>query len=166
MRIVLFIILATALTSCKKERESVVFDKVVHHHLDISPEQTFSLLKSQKAKDTILGLVINDYLPRTLNDSVALTSINDNFKKNRIPRSLNRELAKCFSFDDTKIETSCEPFYRDILIFYRKEKVVGIAKICLECKETEFIGFKYNWKEDFIKVDFNRLIKVFKVASS
>jgi len=35
-------------------------------------------------------------------------------------------------------------YFRDILVFYKNEKISGITKICFGCNESVLIGTKYN----------------------
>jgi hypothetical protein len=40
----------------------------------------------------------------------------------------------------------CEPVFRNLYLFKKKDKVVGLAKICYECTITQFYGTKANVK--------------------
>lgn len=52
-------------------------------------------------------------------------------------------------FSETKIKrkgytSMCYPLYRDILVFKKEEKIIGIAKLCFECEKTSIIGTNLN----------------------
>ena len=40
--------------------------------------------------------------------------------------------------------SSCTSVFRDILVFYKKNEVIGIAKICFGCNDYHIIGTTSN----------------------
>lgn len=55
---------------------------------------------------------------------------------------------------------TCKPVYRDILVFYLNDKVIGVAKICFTCDQFIFRGAQ--GETDFFGYfgEFPKLIKI------
>ncbi|PWB19019.1 hypothetical protein, partial [Flavobacterium sp. HTF] len=55
-----------------------------------------------------------------------------------------QEIEDIFSEKDSLMNDgyACSAEYRDIFIFKKKEKTIGIAKICFECGRFQIIGSK------------------------
>jgi len=58
--------------------------------------------------------------------------------------------------------TGCKPFYRDILVFRRDARLVGIAKICFECNQSYMIGIEHQTRNFGEKNDYENLEKILK----
>lgn len=60
-----------------------------------------------------------------------------------------KEYQRIFSqkFGNYLSENACEPFYRDVYVFRKKNKIVGIAKICFDCKIINFSSEKDYWQQ-------------------
>ena len=122
------------------------FDEVIHYAFDISEEDATNILSKEirTTNDSALHyLLFNEDNPKTVNDATFLKDVH-RLASWSVPISekyLN-ELANIFS--DTQVENvydySCIYIYRDILVFKRDHKVVGIAKICLGCHANVIIG--------------------------
>lgn len=41
---------------------------------------------------------------------------------------------------NVQFDSSCIPIYRDVLIFRKDNKIVGIAKLCFSCRQHYFVG--------------------------
>lgn len=44
-------------------------------------------------------------------------------------------------------ENACEPYYRDVYVFRKKNKIVGISKICFDCQIINFSSEKDYWQQ-------------------
>ncbi|MFN5982661.1 MAG: hypothetical protein ACK46Y_01280 [Fluviicola sp.] len=141
----IFIILLFFLTSLqllqKVNAPYFQFDSVEHYSLKID-ESVF--INDSKNKDLIdlyeylVGERINE-----LKDTNQLSElIRLGYQKSILPSSKNADLNKLFSEKGKVIPIvmDCEPMYRDILVLKKKNKTIGIAKICFECGQSEFIG--------------------------
>lgn len=66
------------------------------------------------------------------------------YKKSNLSVKQQKKIENIFSEKDS-IQTdgyACIPEFRDIFIFKKKEKTVGIAKICFKCARFQIIGSK------------------------
>jgi hypothetical protein len=103
---------------------------------------------NQSQKDSILQKITNLDYPDKINDEVFLNYLNSKkyFKTNLENEDLmilkNEILVNNFSF--TRQSNACIPTYRDILILKKNKKIIGIAKICFECKMFYFFGNNKN----------------------
>lgn len=139
--IILLFFLTSSLLLQRVNAPYFKFDSVEHYSLTID-ESIF--INDSKNKDVIdlyeylLGEKINE-----LKDTNQLTElIRLGYQKSILPSSKNAELNKLFSEKGKIIPIllDCEPMYRDILVFKRKNKIIGIAKIYFQCGQSEFIG--------------------------
>ena len=51
-------------------------------------------------------------------------------------------------------------FYRDILVFKKENKTVGVAKVCFGCSQSIITGTKLNTQEFGQSGDYGRLKKL------
>jgi len=58
------------------------------------------------------------------------------------------------------VDYACIAVYRDILIFKKKEKIIGIAKICFECNKNQVVGTNKNTENFGQDGDYEKLDKV------
>ena len=131
MRNLAFLLLIFCLISCKdKQLQTAEFDELIHYKLD-----TLAVDK----------IDINDILSGEAIQNISDTLIIDQFTEVGFVRSevdkstyskLNQVLT---SNQNTKDNSKCLPVYRDFLILKKKNKTVGIFKICFECSQLNYI---------------------------
>lgn len=66
------------------------------------------------------------------------------YKKSKLSSKQEKEIENIFSEKDS-LQTdgyACIAEYRDVFIFKKKEKTVGIAKICFKCGRFQITGSK------------------------
>ena len=148
MKIKLILILAIlfGLYSCSSEENIILeFDEVIYYNKDVVNSEFKS------AYDCNTGELLEDYGCDILHDSrpclLGDTTFRDSlsligFNYHLIDSSFFDELRNIFSekSSSTNETNSCEPIYRDLLIFRNKGSVKGVAKICFECNKTHIIG--------------------------
>lgn len=81
------------------------------------------------------------------------------FQKKEINKSKFTQMNKIFvekTFNDG-INYACIPFFRDILIFKKQGKVIGIAKICFDCHQFRIIGPEANTDNFGMDDDYEKL---------
>jgi hypothetical protein len=129
------------------------FDEVIHYeylrddvHLD-----GFGKKHKEYSGDNILkrDLIIGhneNLMPKGTTDTLFIQKLEIiGFKKNNIDKKNNIELNRIFSTKVSElIYSSCFPFYRDILIFKKNNRTIGMVKICFECGQSIFYGEKNN----------------------
>jgi hypothetical protein len=94
-------------------------------------------------KDTLLAKVIYEDFPFIANDASFFEKTNSLFfKKQKINSKDHLFLKEIFSerFNLIPLRNKCAPTYRDILVFKKNKKIIGIAKLCFECELSYFTG--------------------------
>ncbi len=140
------------------------YDEVLHFDLH---KISKSLPVAREGLDST-QLFLNDILmqdvPQSLKDTLFVTKLyglND-IKVGTLPQTDYQELDEIFV--EKKAEPfaigSCIPIYRDILVFKRKGDCVGVAKICFECSQSQFVGTKVNTENFPSEKAYSRLKKL------
>lgn len=157
MKVAFRLLILLLVISCNKNSEEELndritegkpffdFDEVVHYEVAISEYEFYNLLETDTlSRETkLLADLLGDSCPKTK------TEIN-NFKE-AIHSKIVQEFKVNLKFTEelkTKIfsekkcyetwQTACEPLYRDIFIFKKNNKEIGIAKICFKCGQYSF----------------------------
>jgi len=153
--------------NCKKEPEYFFdFDEVVHYETDMDEMDMIELRKKQfnSLDDQLVYLYIGNPHLRKI-DTVSLSRLKYiGFSETCIPGNKYpalREIFKEKSIDE-EMTTACEPIFNDILVFRKKNKTIGIAKLCFHCSQSQFIGAKANTRTFGYHNEFEGLKKLLK----
>lgn len=164
MKKFIFIITAIVLLSCNNSKradinkEKVVkkelrpffdADKIDHYYLDISDDNFFKLIrkenKTEKEKELINIYIYTfpDNIPKV---DFEKTLLNHNYKKSNLSSKDEKNIENIFSEKDSLKNDACACIaeYKDVFIFKKNEKTVGIAKICFKNARFQIIGSKIN----------------------
>ena len=162
MKRYIFIIIIIVISSCndskkihlenqkvlKKElRPFFDSDKIDHYYVNHSLESIieFEIENKKSKKHKEFSDLFMGYFPDSIpKKDFEETLLNHNYKKSILSDKQQKEIENIFSEKDS-LQTSgyaCVPEYRDIFIFKKKEKIVGIAKICFKCGRFQIIGSK------------------------
>ncbi|MCD1116754.1 hypothetical protein [Chryseobacterium turcicum] len=146
------------------------FDQVDYYSIDIS-EKDISNIEYQRKKNSyeykkiskknalFLSILRNNY-PETIEENFPEKLINYGFKKNDIDKKRYPEINTIFSEKpcNDDLGSFCIPTFRDVFIFRKKDKIVGIAKICYSCHLATIIGTEKSIRNfgscgDFVKLE-------------
>lgn len=146
--LLLFLIIISS--SCSKSYFE--FDSIEHYYRDLSNDEIMAIYNSQDKSEKrllILDIIENRY-PEEIDNSFGEILIKNKYKKSNISQDKLEPINDIFSENICLVGTAsaCIPVYRDILIFKKNNKVVGIAKICFDCEISHIIGTAKN-TEDF-----------------
>lgn len=125
------------------------YDQIDYYQIDFKENQ-ITELDSNKEKSKIDMLkykLIIDETPTNINDLEFLNYMNKiGYSKKEIDTSKFKQMDKVFieKTESTGYTAACIPVFRDILIFKKRRKVVGIVKICFECHQYRIIGTNAN----------------------
>lgn len=162
-KISILIFITVFLLGCRQEPEQLfMFDEIQHYHKDILWNNYFEIKKEQdqKNKSEIFSEVVIGDLPNSLDDKEFLLFLKNFYSK---PISLDSQKFKAIGEiysngeHEDGFETSCEPMYRDILVFKFKGKITGISKLCFECWKQHTIGEKPNSGDLLTSTDISKL---------
>ena len=162
-----YIILLFLLTSCKSSKEYFYFDEIIHYRMNISNNNLFELeqIKNKTKIDSFLLKFTYEDEPKNINDTEFFSNLNSKyFKRTIIDNSKLIKFRDIFKekYHFKTSETACEPIFRDIFIFRKKNKLIGIAKICFECKKCYILGTNANTNEFGQSGDYNKLKNLVK----
>ena len=109
------------------------FDKILHYKIE----------EIDIKKEPEIGKILYERYPSGLNDSKFLNNL-DSMELSVVDSSHFSKIRNIFKEKSCSsiIEKSCIPVYRDILVFYKNNEIIGIAKICFDCNVQHIIGTK------------------------
>lgn len=145
------------------------FDQVDYYSINISTQDisdieyqrkknSFQYKKISKKDALFLSILRNNY-PETIEEDFPEKLIKYGFKKNDIDKKLYLEINAIFSEKpcNDNLGSFCIPIFRDIFIFRKKDRIIGIAKICYSCHLATIIGTERNIRNFGSCGDFRKL---------
>ena len=141
------------------------FDELEHYSINISIEEEMRLMErdSLSSEELWLNDVLFQRKPATLADSSLLINLEKiGFVKRIVNTSSFEAINTVFCAKKHKefFATSCIAVYRDVLIFKKKGKIIGTAKICFECLYHVIAGTISNTDDFGQSGDYQRLKKL------
>ena len=155
----ILVIVLIALISCDKKssenknlnKKYFEFDKIEHYHTNLSID---SIVKSRSfpktKKDFALLQIVDGNVPVNLNDTLFISNMKIlQFEKQEINRKLHSKISNIFTERKSQSlvaldAASCITNFRDILIFRKSNKIIGVVKLCFTCDQYSIIGSKTN----------------------
>jgi len=148
MRIYTFIFLIFCLISCKdKQLQTAEFDELIHYKLDTLAVDEINI------NDILSGEAIQN-----ISDTLIIDQFTEfGFVRSEVDQSNYTKFNQVLTTNEnTKDNSKCLPVYRDFLILKKKNKIVGIFKICLECSQLNYLDTSIN--EERLMADKNSLV--------
>lgn len=144
MKNTLLALLCLTLFSCTQQAY-FDFDEIDHYSINIDDVALMKLDKETlKSKlDSLKLNVITGYSPKDMSDLSFIDKLEEmGFKKSNVDTSKFASIRTIFTEKESIINesTTCETMYRNILIFRKNNKVVGTAKICFSCMQSDIKG--------------------------
>ncbi|MFH6998099.1 hypothetical protein ACHRVZ_09210 [Flavobacterium sp. FlaQc-57] len=163
MKKYIFILIVVIISSCKNSKKEEVADKKVvkkesrpffdsdkidHYYLNPT-ERKFEHSSDDDAeeieKKKEFSSFFYGYYPETIpKQDFEKLLLKYKYKKSNLSIKQEKRIESVFSEKDSLQTTfaACIAEYRDIFIFKKKEKTIGIAKICFKCGRFQIIGSK------------------------
>jgi hypothetical protein len=141
------------------------FDQIDHYTIEIEDEVVWNIFEDSTSSDKekrFVDLIMKEK-PATLADTGFIDNLADfNFKKTNIPSIKFGSLKEIFCERKHKESWSsaCIPTYRDIFIFKKNGRAIGVAKICFTCNMHNIIGTNCNTSEFGQSGDYDRLYEI------
>jgi hypothetical protein len=128
------------------------YDEIVHYKNEIEEEKIGDLVDNQKKSkiDSLKMGIILGRIPTKITGEDFLKQLESiGYVKNTVDPKKFEKIDEIFieKKHEFVVASACVYVYRDILIFKKKSKVVGIAKICFGCGDSIIIGTKSNTEE-------------------
>lgn len=126
------------------------FDEVSYFYNNYdatSEENKYDRYPSKHKVDKFKILTLFSYHPTNISDIGFIDYLSKNgFVENKLDSTLFDQLNDIFVEKpaNSHISNSCSPTFRDVLIFRKYNKVIGIVKICFQCNEAYFVGANHN----------------------
>ena len=142
------------------------YDEVEHYKKNVTHEELseiYNQVAKSGKKSIFLDIVENDY-PKNVDENFEKSLINNGFKKTILNKSKYEEINNIFSEQNCLINSAsaCIPIYRDILIFKKNKKTIGVAKICFDCQMFYIIGTQKNVQDFGANGNFEKLEPLLK----
>ncbi len=141
------------------------YDEIEYYYNNFDEKKVTDLFDNQKRSrlDSIKTGVIAGDIPDNISDNHFISHLTKiGYTKHRIKASLFPEFDRIFR--ETKTEehpiTTCVYVYRDIFIFKKNNKVVGVAKVCFGCLANQIVGTTANTENFGQNGDYNKLEKI------
>lgn len=166
-QITLFII-AILFSSCAPEIPFFDFDALYHYQITEKESSDYSRQKRIKSKEEIKEfqeIAFGENFPESLNDKWYLDKLEKYYpRKQKIEKAKLQEFSEIFTERrrEKSEYTTCEPTYRNVFVFKKAGKIVGISKICFECLQNFTIGTNRNTKNLGSHDEYKRLSKLVK----
>jgi hypothetical protein len=123
------------------------FDELVHYNIEINDDILF---KKKEKMNPLLQLqydLLIENTPNSINDTFFVSQLDKiGFHKNQVPGNKFSKIQEIFREKETNegVSMACIAVYRDILLFKKNKKIIGIAKICFTCNQHRIHGTTAN----------------------
>jgi len=143
------------------------FDEIEYYQIEISEDKAMDLFDTQNKSQTDklkFDIVVGEE-PRNLKNLKFINSLSEiGFTKSQIPQSKFKEINQIFT-EKTVYENyaaACVAVYRDILVFKKDKKIIGLCKICFDCRLFRFVGTNANTENFGQDGDFEKLSEILR----
>lgn len=141
------------------------YDEIIHYKNDFKEKKIGELYDNyeKSEKDAFRFGVIVGHTPRSIDEVGFLDKLETiGYEKTSVDSKKFKQIDEVFTEKkhEQVFELSCIYVYRDILIFKKKSKIVGIAKICFGCGASIILGTKSNTEEFGQSGDYQKLEKL------
>lgn len=124
-------------------------DRIDHYYLNLSENNFFKLIKkenkTEKEKE-LINIYIHSFPDNIPKEDFEKTLLSHNYKKSNLSIKDEKSIENVFSEKDSLKNDACACIaeYKDIFIFKKNAKTVGIVKICFKNARFQIIGSKIN----------------------
>ncbi|MGO4772761.1 hypothetical protein ACEN2I_13955 [Flavobacterium sp. W22_SRS_FK3] len=133
-------------TSKKVMRPFFDSDKIDYYHIDYTLNDYIAATDKTESEDQKeFSTIFMGYYPDSIpKDDFEKTLQKHKYKKEPLSIKQQKKVEDVFRQKDSLQMSAyaCVAEYRDIFIFKKKEKTIGIAKICFKCGRFQIIGSK------------------------
>lgn len=116
-------------------KETVKFDEIVYYKINKS-FNTYNLKykKDYSPKKKLVYEIVKGNTPRTMSDTLFVKNLERlNYYKENLTIPQYQKIAEIYSRGSGNYDTSCGKTFRDILVFKKNNKIIGVSKICFDC---------------------------------
>lgn len=148
-KLISIVLISLLFWSCNNFEEQISqsffdFDEVIHYSLEESAFSEIMKKTSSENNDNKLAenVVMKNYPKDLTNFNLETELIELKYSSSIIDKSKHNKINSLFSESDCydDVLAACAPYFRDVLIFKKRNQVIGVAKICFECDKSYIIG--------------------------
>jgi hypothetical protein len=140
------------------------YDEIEYYWTDYKGSR-LNLKESKSKTDSLKYGIIFGKIPHDILDVSFVRKLQDiGYKKRLINNSIFYEIDNIFTEKtaNAPAEEACIYVYRDVLIFKKNSKVVGVAKICFQCMAHQIKGSEANTENFGQDGDYEKLKKILR----
>jgi hypothetical protein len=140
----------------------------IQHYLNSIEEKNLGELNDNQSRselDSIKRGVILGNIPKDMSDLSFIDQLEKiGYIKREVDKSKFETIDKIFAEKtvDEVVWADCKHVYRDILVFRKSNKIIGVAKICFSCRSNIIIGTAANTENFGQNGDYEKLEKTLK----
>lgn len=164
----IFLLFTIILLSCNsKGKKYFEYDEIEYYKSEIEEDQIGVLYDNQKKSkiDSLKMGVILGEIPNSISNTEFIENLKSfGYIKSKIDPTKFNKIDEIFTEKSHSelYANACIYIYRDILVFKKKSKVIGIAKICFGCDANVIVGTKANTEEFGMSGDYEKLRKILR----
>jgi hypothetical protein len=141
------------------------YDQIDHYHKEFENADLSRLLERQKLTvlDSLNAGALLDKLAPDLSDTPFIKHlIKAGFEKKKVDPSNFSKIDSVFIEKEVEENSTsnCIYIYRDILVFKKRNRTIGVAKICFECNAHQISGTTANTENFGQDGDYDKLQKL------
>lgn len=127
--------------------DTIKFDEIVYYKINKSFDAfRFSHKKKYSPKEKLIDKIVTGDAPKSISDTLFVKDLeNLNYHKEKLGVAQYPKIVEIYTRGSAHYDTSCVKTFRDILIFKKNNKIIGVSKICFDCgwEETFFNQNRY-----------------------
>jgi len=136
-------------TNSNTDQPFFLYDQVEYYYTPIEKDSLFDIkMKQDKSrKEQALLQILTGNVPVSIKDTLFINNMEIlKFKKVILDPKLYSKLTHLFSFREANQSVTPDPnaAYKDVLIFKKDNKIIGMAKVSFEGSKHQMIGERYN----------------------
>ena len=109
---------------------------------------------NKSAKKKLIYEIVRGTIPNNLNDTLFVKNLEKlNFHKEKLEISQIQKIDEIYSRGSGNYGVACVKTFRDILVFKRKNTIIGVSKICFDCS-WEKTFFNEHWYSNLIDITY------------
>ena len=126
------------------ENEIVKFDEINYYKFDKSFDEFYLINHHKSSKRKAIYDIVYGNTPKTVLDTLFVKDLEKyHYHKKHLENSKYQKIAEIYANGSRQYDVTCKVTFRDILVFKKNNKIVGISKICFGCGwETTFFNQK------------------------
>lgn len=173
----LFVFAFILITSCsttssnnkllKVGKKYFEFDQIDHYFNNFDVTKFSDVANNLKTKeDTLRNTILLGNIPKNISDTSFIKNLDGSeYKKRTLDESLYSRIDEIFiekQITGEEVSYACIHFYRDVLVFKKRNKIIGIAKICFRCQANQIVGTVANTYNFGSNGDYEKLEKILR----